>query len=181
MTTAVAPSGLADDVALAEALALGPDVWDGLLTRSGAANPFMTWAWHRACVDAAPPEAAASSRAVLLRGGAGSVAAIFPYRLQSDAFWGLPVTTMGWAFGDLGCPDHLDIIASPESDLDALAGALESLPWVAVRLGSVAERASNVERWLEACKRRGWTIRRRRVGRCLYLDLPESWEAYLGG
>lgn len=166
-------------VPLADALDLGPDVWDRLLTRSGAGSPFLTWAWHRACADAVPPEEVDSCQALVLRGATGDVQALFPFRVHQDGFWGVPVTGLGWAFGDLGCPDHLDILASPEADLDALPGALENLPWVAIRLGNVAEAAINVERFRAACERRGWTVRRRPLGRCPYLDLPGSWEAYL--
>jgi CelD/BcsL family acetyltransferase involved in cellulose biosynthesis len=181
MTIATAGSLAAARVPLADALALGPDVWDPLLTRSGAASPFLTWAWYRACADAVPPEegGADSCRAVVLRGPTGDVQALFPFRVYQDRFWSVPVTGLGWAFGDLGAPDHLDLLASPEADLDALAGALENLPWVAIRLGNVAEAAINVERFGAACQRRGWTVRRRGLGRCLYLELPESWEAYL--
>lgn len=179
MTIATAGSLAPARVPLADALALGPDVWDQLLTRSGAASPFLTWAWHRACADAVPPEEVESCQAVVLRGATGDVEAVFPFRTHQDRFWGLPVTGLGWAFGDLGCPDHLDILASPEADLDALVGAVQQLPWVAIRLDNVAESAINVERFCAACERRGWSVRRRPLGRCLYLELPKTWEAYL--
>ena len=45
---------------LAEALDLGPTTWDRLLAGSRAAGPFLTWAWHRACAEAAGGELAAS-------------------------------------------------------------------------------------------------------------------------
>jgi hypothetical protein len=166
-------------VPLADALDLGPDIWDQLLMRSGSASPFLTWAWHRACADAVPADEVNSCQAVVLRSATGDVEALFPFRVYRDPFWGVPVTGVGWAFGDLGCPDHLDLLASPEADLDALAGALENLPWVAIRLGNVAEAAVSVERFCAACERRGWMVRRRPLGRVLYVELPGSWEAYL--
>jgi CelD/BcsL family acetyltransferase involved in cellulose biosynthesis len=166
-------------VPLADTLALGPDVWDQLLTRSGAGSPFLTWAWHRACADAVAPEELGSCEAVVLRSATGELQAVFPYRVYRDGFWGVPVTALGWPFGDLGCPDHLELLASPEADLDTLAGALESLPWVVIRLGSLDEAAVNVEGFALACNRRGWAVRRRFLGSCPYLELPDSWEAYL--
>jgi CelD/BcsL family acetyltransferase involved in cellulose biosynthesis len=169
----------AGQVPLADALGLGPDVWGQLLRRSGSASPFLTWAWHRAVADAVPADEVNSCQAVVLRSASGNVEALFPFRVHRDPFWGVPVTGVGWAFGDVGCPDHLDLLASPEADLDALAAALENLPWVAIRLGNVAEAAINVERFCAACERRGWRVRRRPLGRCLYLELPGSWEAYL--
>lgn len=178
---AVARSSPAAQVPLADALDLGPDVWDQLLTRSGSGSPFLTWAWHRACADAAPSEDVPSCRAVVLRGATGDVEAVFPFRVHRDRFWGVPVTEIGWAFGDLGAPDHLELLAEPEADLDALADALETLPWVVIKLDNVAEAAINVERFGAACERRGWTVRRRLFRRCPYLELPGSWETYLSG
>ena len=179
MTIATARSTAAARVPLTDALALGPDVWDQVLSRSGAGSPFLTWAWHDACADALPEAEVDSCQAVVSRSARGDVEAVFPFRVRRDRFWGVPVTGLGWALGDLGCPDHLDLLASPAADLDALAGALENLPWVVIRLGNVAEAASNVARFCTACERRRWTVRRRSLGRCLYLELAGSWEAYL--
>jgi CelD/BcsL family acetyltransferase involved in cellulose biosynthesis len=181
MAIATASSSAAARVPLADALALGPDVWDQLLTRSGSGSPFLSWAWHRACADAVSTEEVDSCQAVVLRRTTGDLEAVFPFRVQRDRFWGVPVAALGWAFGDLGCPDHLELLASPEADLDALAGALENLPWAVIRLSGVAEAAVHVERFCAACERRGWTVRRRLLGRCPYVELPASWEEYLSG
>jgi CelD/BcsL family acetyltransferase involved in cellulose biosynthesis len=128
-----------------------------------------------------PAEERAACRAVLLHSAAGELQAVFPFRMQQDRYWGPPVSGLDWAFGDLGCPDHLDLLASPTADFDALTGVLETLPWVAMRLDHVAEGAAGVERLCEACAGRGWRVERWPQGRCLYLDLPESWDAYLSG
>jgi CelD/BcsL family acetyltransferase involved in cellulose biosynthesis len=179
MAITTAGSSAAARVPLADALTLGPDVWDQLLTRSGSGSPFLTWAWHRARADAVPTEEVDSCQAVVLRGATGDLEALFPFRVHRDPYWGVPVTGVDWAFGDLGCPDHLELLASPAADLDALVGALENLAWVVIRLGNLAEGAVNVERFCAACERRGWTVRRKLLRRCPYLDLPGSWGAYL--
>ena len=166
-------------VPLADALNLGPDVWDQLRTRSGTGSPFLTWEWHRACADALPAGEADACQAVVLRGSAGDVEAIVPFRVQRQRFWAVPVTSLGWAFEDLGAPDHLDLLASPDADMAALTDAIAGDPWTVMRLGNVAEAAGNVERFCAECERRGWTVRRRPLGRCPYLDLTESWEEYL--
>jgi CelD/BcsL family acetyltransferase involved in cellulose biosynthesis len=179
MTIATAQSAGAARVPLARALDVGPESWDKVLTQSGSSNPFLTWAWHRACADAVLAEEVDSCQAVMLRSATGDLESAFPFRVHRDRFWGVPVTGLDWAFGDLGCPDHLDLLASPAVDLDALVGTLEQVPWVVIRLGNVAEAASNVERFCAACERRGWTVRRRLIGRCPYLELPGTWEGYL--
>lgn len=179
MSIAAARSSAARLVSLAEAFDLGPDVWDRLHTGSGSASPFLSRAWHRACAAAVPAQDVDACQAVVLRSADGDVDGLFPFRVQRDRLWGVPVRSVGWAFGDLGCPDHLELLASPAADLDALAEALGDLPWVVIRLGNVAEAAPNIERFVAACERRGWGVRRRLIGRCPYLDLPESWETYL--
>jgi hypothetical protein len=128
-----------------------------------------------------PTEEVDSCQAVVLRSASGDLEGVVPFRVRRDRFWGVPVTGVGWAFGDLGCPDHLELLATPDADLDSVVGTLESIPWTLIRLDNVAEAASNVERFCAACERRGWAVRRRLIGRCLFLELPPSWEAYLSG
>jgi CelD/BcsL family acetyltransferase involved in cellulose biosynthesis len=166
-------------VSLAEALALGAGAWDGLLARSGASSPFMTWAWHRAWIAAGARGEVDSSQAVVLRSAMGDVEALFPFRLHHSRFRGSPVTAIDWAIGDLGCPDHLELLASRDADLDALVAALDDVPWGIIRLSNVAEVAPNVEQFCAACQRRGWTVQRDPLWPCPYLELPETWEAYL--
>jgi CelD/BcsL family acetyltransferase involved in cellulose biosynthesis len=179
MTIATVRSPAAARMPLAAALDLGPGVWDELVERSGARNPFLTWAWHRACADAVPAEELDECEVVVLRSARGDLQALLPFRVRRERLWRVPVTAVGWAFGDLGCPDHLDLLAAPEADLDALVGALEQIPWVVIKLDNVADRATNVERLRAACERRGWIVRQKRLGRCPYIELPKSWEAYL--
>jgi CelD/BcsL family acetyltransferase involved in cellulose biosynthesis len=166
---------------LARALELGPHRWDRLGEHSGSGSPFLSWAWHQASAEAVPAEEVDACQAVVLRSGAGEVDAVFPFRVRRHRLWGVPVAAVGWAFGDLGCPDHLELLATPRADLDTLAGALEGLPWSLIRLDNVAERAVNVARFCSACERRGWNVRRRLIGRYPYLELPPSWDAYLSG
>lgn len=179
MTITIPQASAVTRVPLTDALAMGPDVWDGLLARSGAASPFMTWAWYRACADAMAAELVNSYQAIILRSAAGDLEAVVPVRQHQDRYWGPPVSGLEWSFGDFGCPDHRDLLAAPAADLDALTGVLDELPWVVLRLGNAAEPAGNIERFLPACERRGWRVERRPLGRYLYLDLPDAWETYL--
>src|SRR5438067_13773501 len=80
MTIATVRSAAAARVPLAHALDLGPEAWDQLLTRSGLSNPFLTWAWYRACAVAVPAAEVDSCHAVVLRGATGDLEAVFPFR-----------------------------------------------------------------------------------------------------
>jgi len=164
---------------LADALEFGPRVWNDLLARSQAHSPFMSWAWHCAWAEAVTRGDLDACQAIVLRSAAGDVEALFPFRCHRARFRHAPVTGVGWAIGDLGCPDHLELLASPEADLDLLVAALDGVPWEVICLENVAETAPNIERFAAACERRGWTVQRNALWRCPYLELPESWEAYL--
>jgi CelD/BcsL family acetyltransferase involved in cellulose biosynthesis len=164
---------------LADALDLKPGVWDELVARSGTGDPFMTWAWHRAWAEGSETHQVESARVVVLQSAVGELEALLPFRVYRTQFRHVPVVALGWAIGDLGCPDHLELPASPEADLDALVGVLEDVPWDVIVLSNVADSASNIDRFSAACERRGWKARRTALWRCPYLELPVSWDAYL--
>ena len=164
---------------LCDALALGPGAWDALLALSDAASPFSSWAWHRAWADSADPAEVNASEALLLRGPDGSLHAVLPILARRVWFRRVPLQALTWAVGDVGCPDHLDVLAVPGADLAALVPALEALPWRVVILSNLAEAAPNAERLCSAFTRRGHAMRRRTLWGCPRLELPDSWEAYL--
>jgi CelD/BcsL family acetyltransferase involved in cellulose biosynthesis len=166
-------------VSLLDALALGPAPWDGVVTRSPAASPFMSWAWHRAWADAAAPADVEASEALLLRGADGNLQALLPVALRRVTFRRMPLAALTWAVGDAGCPDHLDIPGVAEADLDLLVPALEARPWRILILSNLAALSPNADRLCEALARRGHVARREPLWGCPRLELPGSWEAYL--
>src|SRR6266508_150145 len=105
---------------LREALELGPDGWDALCERAHLSSPFMTWAWHRAWADTAPPPEVAEAEVVLLHGLDGALQALLPLRQWRMPFHRVPLRAATWAIGDIGCPDDLDVLAVPDADLAPL-------------------------------------------------------------
>lgn len=114
-----------------------------------------------------------------MRSSDGYVEGVFPFRLVQTRFRRVPLRALVWAIDDLGCPDHLDVLASPRADFGALVGELDRLPWDVMLLDNVSESAPNVDRLTEGCARRGWIARRFPTTYCPYLVLPDSWAAYL--
>jgi len=139
----------------------------------------MSWAWHRAWADSAPPEELAASEALLLRDPRGSIQALLPLRVGRVRFRRVSVRALTWAIGDTGCPDELDVPALAEVAWPALATALEDLPWQVIILSNLVERAPNVERLCAALVARGHVARQHPLWTCPQLDLPPSWDAYL--
>jgi len=164
-------------VPLDDALTKLPSEWEGLRERSGA-SPFAGWAWHRAWASSGPEAELRACHTVVLRGG-GGVEAILPLASRSVAFRRQRVTALTWAIGDLGCPDHLDVLALPEANVDALMPALRALPWDILILGNLATSAPNATRLARALARDGCAVRWAGLWPCPYLELPASWEEYL--
>jgi CelD/BcsL family acetyltransferase involved in cellulose biosynthesis len=180
-TLAAAPSGRATtmQLSLTDALALGPDAWDRLQSSSSAASPFSGWAWHRAWADAAPPADVGAGQALLVLGADGSPQAVLPFALRRTRWRRMGVEALTWAAGDVGCPDHLDLLALPDADLETLADALDALPWDVAIFGNLADPAPNVARLCAALERRGLAVRQGALWPCPRLALPETWDDYL--
>lgn len=164
---------------LANALALGSDVWDALVTRADSPSPFMSWAWHQAWADFAPPAEVQASEVLALRGSDGSFQALLPLRADRLRFRRMNARALTWAIGDVGCPDELDVPALPEAELSGLAAALDATPWQILVLSNLVEGAPNAQRLGAALAVRGHTARHRPLWRCPQLELPRSWDAYL--
>ena len=171
----VLPVAGASRVALTDLLESGPAVWDALPTRT----PFMSWAWHRAWADAAPD--AAAGFGLVSRSDDGTVDALLPLARRRTLFHRVPVTALTWAIGDIGCPDYLDVLATPQADVSVLVPELESLHWQVIVLSNLAPEAPNARRLCAALVDRGHTIHREPLWTCPYLDLVDDWERYLGG
>src|SRR5690349_13181916 len=166
---------------LVEALELGANAWDGLVTSAGSASPFMSWAWHRAWAESAPTDEVGASEVLELRGADGLLQALLPMRLERARFRRVSVRALTWSIGDAGCPDDLDVPATPEADMTVLAAALEPLPWQVLVLGNLAAHAPHATRLRDALVARGHTARQQPLWPCPQFALPASWDGYLAG
>lgn len=179
-STPIAGSGAAvTRMSLRDALELGPEIWDPLLALSESASPFSGWAWHHAWSLAAEPRQVDAREVLLVRGPDGAPQAILPLALSRIRWRRMLTPALTWATGDDGCPDHLDLLAAPGADLDALAAAVEALPWHVAVFENVADPSPNLDRLSQALGRRGLAVRRAPLWACPRLALPDSWETYL--
>ena len=166
-------------IPLVEALARDPAAWEQLRERSRAASPFAGWAWHRAWADSASEEELQASTGIVVRDARGRSAALLPVAVGTVTFRRRPVAGLSWAIGDIGCPDHLDVLADPSAELDDVVRALLSLPWEVAILSNLAPAAPNVARLAAALTRAGCAVRWNAGSRCPYLALPGTWDEYL--
>jgi CelD/BcsL family acetyltransferase involved in cellulose biosynthesis len=183
MTTAIhSADGTTPDVArisLSDALTCGPECWDALAASAATQSPFMRWAWHRAWSESASQPESQTSIAVMLYRPDASVQAVLPLAVRSVPFRRSQARALTWAIGDAGAPDHLDIPAARDADLDAAIPQLESLPWDVAVFSGVADDAQNLTRLIDGFERRGYAVRRTPMDSCPYIELPDSWDGYL--
>ena len=168
----------ASRMSLSDALALGPDIWDGIQAQAESRSPFMSWAWHRAWADA-DPEAVAAQALVLRSGRGNAVQAIVPVLSRHIRFHRVRVRALTWAIGDLGCPDHLDVLATESADVAALVPLLDEMEWDVIVLSNLAPYAPVAQRLAQAMAARGHATRRQPLWVCPHLELAGDWETYL--
>ena len=166
-------------MSLEDALGFGRGAWQDLVDACAVPSPFMTWEWHRAWLDSALPERREASEALVIPDAGGGLRAVFPFVLLRTSVGGASVTALTWAIGDLGCPDHCELLARSEADVRAVAQVVGALEWDMVRLPNVPEAAPNVDSLVDALETCGYTARERVLWDCPFLDLPESWNEYL--
>ncbi len=188
MLTATVPTTTIDEprparagvcVPLVELLAGDSAEWEALRQDSRAGSPFTSWAWHRAWADSTPPEELRASYGVTLRSERGALEALLPVAVGVVPFRRRQVAALTWAIGDVGCPDHLDVLARPDARLEDAIPSLLALPWDVVILSNLAPDAPNAARLAAALARAGCAVRWNAGPRCPYLELPGGWEEYL--
>lgn len=87
---------------LIDALAVGPEPWDALVTSSATPSPFMRWAWHDAWARAAPEDVVRSSFVLEVRNASAGTSAAMPLALRRMTFRHAPVTALTWAIRGVG-------------------------------------------------------------------------------
>lgn len=140
----------------------------------------MSWAWHHAWAKSASAAELAASKVLLLHGNDGPLQALLPIAVRPYRFRRVWVRALMWAIGDLGCPDDLDVAAHPDADLSALVSTLEDLRWDVVILSNLVAGAPKARRLSAALEARGHAARYRPLWSCPQLELPDSWDAYIG-
>ena len=148
--------------------ALAPE-WERLALETKA-PVFATPAWQRAWWQAARTTQAPL---VLAFREAGALRGVAP--LMRD----------GGTVRFMGLPDVCDFHAfvyAPEAEeafFPALAQALATMPWDALVLDGVAEDSPALEGTRRAMQGQGWSVEQEREDVSPYLDLPDTFDAYL--
>ena len=167
-------------VSMGDALRTCRDEWNVLGTRPGQESPFTSWAWYNAWWETCSQAERDRSVAVVSRSADGRLSAVLPVSQRSIRFRRRCVRALTWATGDDGCPDHLDVLASSEADARGLAPAIVDIDWDILRFDNVSEQAPMADALMHELRDRGFVVVKRPLWRCPYIDLPTSWDEYLG-
>ncbi len=169
----------AERLSLERALSLGEASWEQLRAQGPNPSPFSSWAWHQAWHATAPVDERDNAFAVATFGGDGAMTALLPLATRRITFRRAPATALTWAIGDVGCPDHLDVLATPGRALDDVMDVLDGLDWDLLQLDGLVDGAPGARALQAALDARGMTTAVRQLWRCPYIDLPPTWNAYL--
>jgi CelD/BcsL family acetyltransferase involved in cellulose biosynthesis len=157
--------------------------WNDLLSRSGAATPFLTWEWQYEWWRHLGRGLRLEILAVRQGGRLVGLAPLFvrgrePRRLRLVryvSFVGSPVP-----MGNVGS-DYLDFITDREAPraLDEIASALASRGCV-LELAQVAADGSSARGVAERLRDEHWGLERHRGDVCPWIDLSgHTWDSYL--
>ena len=150
--------------------AVDPAAWDGLLARSAAFSPFLTWTWQSHWARAFAADRRLEVRTVA--DGGGRLVGILPLAEATPGLWQL--------VGGVDVSDYLDLIAEAgreEESWTALLGSrrgtwdLHSVPAASYTVTALPRLAGEL----------GAEVTTAVEERCPVLALPASWEAYLAG
>jgi CelD/BcsL family acetyltransferase involved in cellulose biosynthesis len=191
----VADSASTIKVALAseETFAALQEPWSGLLARSPAASPMLTWEWVYSWWEAyREHEVSRTFYLLIARDGRDELKGVLPLVLRSARSLGVTVSRLefmgtGEPFDDETCSEFLDALVDPDSCdavLQAFADYLASDPsWDEILWRDVADSSPGAAAQRMALlldRSAGSSVRHTKAGACPRILLPESWDAYMG-
>jgi CelD/BcsL family acetyltransferase involved in cellulose biosynthesis len=157
-------------------LAIAHDAWTELYGADPDANLFVSWDWMSACL------AAEARRWLILgvRDDSGRYVAFLPLRFDRFPRSGPVLCRQLW----LGISPRADFtgmigaVGDEERFIPALAREIEKLPWDTFLLNNCADRriAALAQAFVPSRYRLVPTV----ATPCPYVQLPDSWEKYLG-
>lgn len=172
--------------------------WNDLLRRSVSNVLFLTWEWQQSWWDAFG--AGRDMHLMAMRDDSGSLAAIVPLFAQQTAMdptatlpaisLERPTDSAGTTsqrtvhlIGGSEVSDYLDVIAPLQQHHQTCATLLDALAdedWQALDLRSLPASSPTASAIASLARGRGWEVQQAREDFCPVLELPASWEAYLG-
>ena len=152
---------------------LDEETWNGLLARTAAPVPFLTWQWQEHWWGAFGRDRAL--RLLAVRDSSGQLAGLLPLYALSAATFRI--------VGGVDVSDYLDLLAPAGGEEDVWAALLEYRSGEPAAWDLHCLRASSATvRLLPAmAPAHGLVARLVREERCPVLRLPGTWEQYLGG
>ncbi len=153
--------------------AVGEAAWQRLLAASGFPSPFMSWSWQTAWFEAFG--AAGGLSLLRVRDGAGDLAGLLPLVTEPD-------DECLRIVGGRDVSDYLDVIAPAGAEDEVWAALLQSRSaspetWDLHGIRAASPTAALLPALAPAY---GLVATRELEERCPIIDLPATWDEYLG-
>ena len=155
--------------------------WNQLHERAAGASPFTAWAWQ---FEWWRVYGAGRSLHILTAVRDGELCGVLPLYVETQTTLGLPVRVARLVgMGGDTYPDDLGPFFSPECEGEArqalIDAALGSHDWDVITLEDMDSRLPFGRELEAAAAGRGMRSHSEPNERIVYIDLPDSWEAYL--
>lgn len=159
------------------------DEWDGLLSRSPSANPFLTWEWLFSWWEVYGERD--ELRLITVRDEQGQLVGLAPLRVSTRRIGCVvPVRKLEFVASGEACSDYLDFIIDDrrrQSALDAILGHLEKTKddWDVAEFEDMPSPSPLIPALQARALRNGHHVSLQEGNVCPYVELPSSWEEYL--
>lgn len=157
--------------------------WNGLLGRSRANTPFLTWEWMslwwRHYGQGLVPFLLAC------RDGAGRLVGIAPLAISRPRAGGvIPLRRLGFLGSNEVCSDYLDFPAEPGCEREVVERFLEFIlarqsSWDLLSLSSVPESSPTLSVITERARALGMRLHPHEHSTCAYISWNGRWEEFL--
>jgi CelD/BcsL family acetyltransferase involved in cellulose biosynthesis len=157
------------------------EAWNELLRHSAADNVFLTHEWVSAWRETFPDE---GRLAVVWAEENGVPVGIAPLYVETKAFWaGIPATQLFFLGNRWVGGDFLDFILAAGREREVLGAVIEflvkTLGWDRLILDDVDSASPSLPLLRDAAAERGLALFTRPRYRCPWMELPETWDAFM--
>src|SRR5262249_20848991 len=158
------------------------DAWENLLLKNSANSIFLTPEWLGSWWQTFGQEKDRNLTSLVFLDQERQVTAIMPLFQESRLFPPVQLKTLRLVGAGSGDSDALDLMVRPGFEREVVEAFLSWLSrnkvWDVCSLETLPSASAVADHLLEALSRRGWRPVKERSPN-FYIDLPETWQAYL--
>jgi len=158
--------------------------WDELALEDARDGFFRTFVWYKAWMDHIRPDA--EPFVIVVREGDGPILGLAPLCRLRYRDLGYRLNGLAWAGREVVSGDFLDFLSERSARSAVLSAILEFLSgpncrWSVLVLGELVDGSDSYRAVERMGSERGLQVRRQEERICPFIELPATFDDYLGG